>query len=105
MRARSSYLIRKLLGHRDKHPDELISVRTRFARKFLPLTQPDLAHLIFTPDLHREFGLAQIDVIVRKNARDVIERSKPDIRAAQEQRVVFGMRVRACNQPVEAKSG
>jgi hypothetical protein len=55
LRARGGYLIRELLGHGDEHFDEFINIRSSFTGKFLPLTQPDLAHLVFTADLHREF--------------------------------------------------
>lgn len=84
VRARGGHLIRELLGHGDEHFDKSIGIRPRFTGKFLPLAQPDQAHLVFTPDFDREFGLAQTGFIAGKNARDVIERGKPDIRATQD---------------------
>ena len=69
--------------------DQFIGVFTQFARTFLPLAQSGVAELIFVADFHGEPGLKQIALVVRKDARNVIERCQAHTATAEEQRVVF----------------
>ena len=84
---------------------DFVSIKSRFAREFLPLAQADLAEFVLIPDLHRELDLLKINLIVGKNAGDVVVAVEASHIGAfgQKQRVVFGVRIGAGNEPVEAE--
>ena len=90
--------VRKLLGHGNQCGDHFVRIETRFSRKILPIAQTNLTELVFTAHFHRELDLLQIDVVVGKNAGDVVERREPYVRAAgQQERVILGMCIRTRN--------
>ena len=45
--------------------------------------------------------MCQIEFVVREYARDIVERRKANIGAAEQQGVVLGVRIRAGDQPIE----
>src|ERR1039458_6208406 len=57
---------------------------------------------IFASDLHREFGLGEIDAAIGKNTRQIIKRSQADrTMCAEEQGIVLRVSVRSGDQPIE----
>jgi hypothetical protein len=66
------------------------------------VAQNDPFHMILAGDLHRELHPLWSDIIKAIGAGQIVERRQTDKPAcADQERVIFGVRVGAANQPVQ----
>jgi hypothetical protein len=60
------------------------------------LTHPYFADFALTADLHRGLQFVNVELVIGKDARNIVERRKPDTRSVgNQQGVIFRMRVSA----------
>ena len=66
------------------------------------MPKADVSKTVLAPYLHREFGLVEIDLLVGKNTRQIVEWGQSNrTLCAEKQGVVLGVTVGSGDQPIE----
>jgi hypothetical protein len=71
--AHVAHVVGEHLGQEVHSGNDFFCIETGFASEFLPFTRTYLAKLLFPTDLHRELHLLQVNIVVGKDAGDIVE--------------------------------
>jgi len=95
-----------VIWNRFRHPhhfrEERFRIKAQLRRQLLPLPPADIAETVFPSKPHGQPDSVRVEIRIRQDAREIVQRSKPHLPAGAEHKsVVLGVRVSAGNQPVE----
>ncbi len=79
--------------------DETVRVDFELLGQPSPVSTADLVEPIFAAHPHRHAQLRHVHVLVRKGTRDVVQRREAHLTTCEQNRVVLGVGIRACDDP------